>query len=191
MKKRREDSMTNAMTGPANTTLVWSAILGLTAIVGSYGVACVFPFAALAALAAVTLPTRQAIALLGAAWAVNQIIGFTLLSYPHDAQAYTWGVIIGAAAFAALGASKLVFGAETQLLSLRSAAALVASIAAYQLVMFIGAAGLDGFESSTPEIVATVARNDALWFAGLGALRIALGMALPRWFGSAQTLRTA
>ena len=188
---RREDSMTKAMTGPATTTLMWFAILGLTAALGSYGLACVFPFAALAALAAITLPTRQAAVLMGAVWGVNQIVGFTILSFPQDAQAYTWGVIIAAAAFVALGAAKIVFGRETKLVSLRSGAALAASIVAYQFVMFVGAYALDGFESSTPEIVATVARNDVFWFVGLGALRIALGTALPRWFGSAQTLRTA
>ena len=45
------------MTMTERPTLLWSAILGLTAIVGSYGFACVFPFAAIAALAAVTLDT--------------------------------------------------------------------------------------------------------------------------------------
>ena len=183
--------MSNAMTGPAKTTLLWSAVLGLTAAVGSYGLACVFPFAALAALAAVTLPTRQALGLIGAVWVVNQIVGFTMLGYTQDAQAYAWGIIIGAAAFGAFGVAKFAFGDETKLVSARSVAAIVASIVAYQAVMFVGAAGLDGFASSTPEIVATVARNDLFWFAGLGAIRIALGAALPRWFGSALTPRTA
>jgi hypothetical protein len=177
----------NTMTISKNVALLWSAIIGLTAVVGSYGLACVFPFAALAALAAVTLPTRQAVALIGAVWAANQIVGFALLSYPQDAQAYTWGIIIGAAALFALGAAKVVFGVETRLLSIRTIAALATSIIAYQAVMFIGAAGLDGFASSTPEIVATVARNDIFWFAGLGALRLALGATLPRWFATAQT----
>ena len=175
------------MTISKNVALLWSAIIGLTAVLGSYGLACVFPFAALAALAAVTLPTRQAAILIGAVWAANQIVGFTLLSYPQDAQAYAWGIIIGAAALFALGAAKVVFGAETQLLSIRTIAALATSIIAYQAVMFIGAAGLDGFASSTPKIVATVARNDIFWFAGLGALRLVLGIGLPRWFATAQT----
>jgi hypothetical protein len=178
--------MTNAISGPAQTTLLWSAILGLTAIVGSYGLACVFPFAALAALAAVTLPTRQAIALLGAVWAMNQIVGFALLSYALGDHAVTWGVVIGGAAFAALVAAKLTLGAETRLISVRSIAALAASILTYQVIMFVGAYALDGFASSTPEIVATAARNDVLWFAGLGALRLTLGLGLPRWFTTAQ-----
>jgi thiamine transporter ThiT len=183
--------MTNATTGPANTTLTWSAVLGLTAALGSYGLACVFPFAALAALAAVTLPTRQAALLLGAMWLVNQVIGFTLLSYPHDGQAVAWGAIIGVAAFAGLFTAKVAFGSENRLVSVRTIGALVASIVAYQAIMFVGAYAMNGFESSTAAIVAEVARNDLFWFAGLAALRVALGTALPRWFGSAQTLRTA
>ena len=122
---------------------------------------------------------------------MNQIVGFTMLGYPKDAQAYAWGIVIGAAAFVAFGAAKFAVGAEPKLVSARSVAAIVASIVAYQAVMFVGAAGLDGFASSTPEIVATVARNDLFWFAGLGALRIALGTAMPRWFGSALTPRPA
>ena len=183
--------MTKATRGTAPNMLIWSAVLGLTAAVGSYGLACVFPFAALAALAAVTLPTRIAIVLMGAVWAVNQVVGFTLLSYPHDGQALIWGIVIGVAAFAALGAAKLVYGHETKLLSMRTVAALVASVAAYQLVMLVGAFALDGFESSTPTIVATLVRNDVIWFAGLAVLRVALSYGLPRWFGTAPALRTA
>jgi hypothetical protein len=183
--------MTNELTSPAKTTLLWSAALGVTAIVGSYGLACVFPFAALAALAAVTLPTRQAAGLLGAIWLVNQVIGFTLLSYPHDGQAVAWGAIIGVAAFAGLIAAKMAYGQETKLMSVRTVAAFVGSVVAYQAIMFVGAYIMDGFESSTPAIVADVVRNDALWFAGLAAFRIALSTTLPRWFGATQALRVA
>lgn len=183
--------MSSAMTGPKSPTLLWAAALGFTAALGSYGLACVFPFAALAALAAVTLPTRHAAILLGATWLVNQVVGFTLLAYPHDGQAVAWGGIIGIAAFAGLGAAKFAFSRETRLVSVHTILALAASVIAYQLVMFVGAFAMDGFESSTPMIVADIARNDVLWFAGLAALRLALGTALPRWFGSAQALRTA
>lgn len=172
------------MNQTAQNGLIWSSVLGVTAAVGSYGLACVFPFAAIAALAAVTLPTRQALGLMGAVWAVNQIVGFTLLSYPADAQGFAWSAIIGGAAFLALGAAKLAYGAETRLLSLRTVAALVASIMAYQALMLVAGLGMNAMDSSTPAIVVDIVRNDALWFAGLGALRLALGAALPRWFGS-------
>jgi hypothetical protein len=183
MMKRREDNMTITR----NTTLLWSAVLGLTAALGSYGLACVFPFAAIGALAAVTLPTRQAAGLLAAVWVMNQIVGFTLLSYPHDGQALAWGAFIGVGAAFGLWAAKRAFGTETRLVSWRTLAALAASIVAYQVVMAAGAYVLDGFESSTPAIVADVVRNDVMWFAGLAALRLALGASLPRWFGTPQT----
>lgn len=53
----------------ANATapgLVWATLLGAKTIVGSYGFACVFPFAAIAALAAATLDLRRAAMLVGA-----------------------------------------------------------------------------------------------------------------------------
>ena len=183
--------MTDGMTVSKYTTLIWSTVLGLTAALGSYGLACVFPFAALAALASITVSARQGVALMGAVWAVNQIIGFTLLTYPDDGQAVVWGMMIGVAAFASLGAAKAAFGRETRLVSANTVAALGASIVAYQAVMFVGAYEMNGFESSTPQIVAAVARNDVLWFVGLASLRVALETVLPRWFGSAQTLRIA
>jgi hypothetical protein len=175
------------MTMPDQRTpaLLWSAILGLTAILGSYGFACVFPFAAIAALAAVTLPLRRAVILVIAVWAANQIVGFTLMRYPHDAQAYVWGAFILAAAMAALGAATLALKGNSQLVSLRTLAGLAASIAAYQTVMFVGAIVLDGFESSTPAIVAQVALNDCLWFAGLVAMRLLLTRSAPRLFAPA------
>ncbi len=175
----------------AAAPVLWSTVLGLVAVLGSYGLACIFPFAAIAAIAAMTMPSRQAVAVTGAVLAVNQIIGFMALGYPHDGQALAWGLVIGVAAFAALAAATRIYGHETRLMSLRSAAALAASILAYQAIMFLGAVALDGFESSTPDIVATVARHDVMWFAGLVVLRAVLGLGLPRWFGSAQLFRTA
>lgn len=157
-----------------SSQLIWSALLGLVAVVGSYGLACVFPFAALAALAAVTLPARKAALLVGAAWAVNQTVGFALMHYGEGQNAAAWGIVILGAALVALAAARWAYGTETRLLASRTAAALAASVAAYQALMFAGAWALDGFASSTPEIVAMVVRNDAMWFAGLLALRLAL-----------------
>jgi hypothetical protein len=175
--------MTNAQsTAPG---LVWASVLGLTAIVGSYGFACVFPFAAIAALAAVTLPFPRAAMLVGAVWAANQIVGFALMNYPHDAQAYAWGGIILGGALGALGAARLAVGRSRQLLSVRAVMGLAAAIVAYQAVMFMGAVALDGFESSTPVIVAQVALNDCAWFAGLAAIRLLLTRTAPKFFAPA------
>jgi hypothetical protein len=170
---------------------LWSALLGVVAIVGSYGLACVFPFAALAAIAAITLPTRQAALLVGAVWAMNQIVGFALMHYAEGQDAIIWGLVIALGAFAALAAARLVRGTETQVIGLRTAAAAAAAIAAYQTVMFVGAVALDGFASSTPAIVAVIVKGDILWFAGLLALRAVLSRGLPRFFGVTMGPQTA
>jgi hypothetical protein len=52
------------MTKPATlTAMIWTAILGIAAIFGSYFFACVFPFAAVATIAALTLDVRRGVAL--------------------------------------------------------------------------------------------------------------------------------
>jgi len=175
----------------ASASLYWSAVLGLSVVLGSYGLACVFPFAAFAALAAVTLPTRQGLILVGAAWAVNQLIGFTLLDYASGANAVTWVPVIGAGALLAFGAARFAAGRDVRRPALRAVTALAAAIVTYQGVMFLGAYALDGFASSTPEIVRTIVLNDMVWFAGLAAMHAALTAALPRWFGTTTALRAA
>ena len=68
-------------------TAAWPATLAGATILGSLALACVFPFAAIAALAALTLDRRSGIALVGAVWAANQAVGFLLMNFPWDAQA--------------------------------------------------------------------------------------------------------
>ena len=162
------------MTDSQSQPILWSAILGLAAIVGSYGLACVFPFAAMAALGAVTLDARRGALFVGAVWLANQIVGFTLMSYPHDAQAYVWGAAILASALLAFAAARAVAGPSRHLVAWRTLGALAAAIAAYQAAMFVWAVVLDGLASSTPAIVAAVAAQDILWFAGLMAARMLL-----------------
>ncbi len=150
--------------------LIWTAILGLVAVLGSYALACIFPFAAVAALAAVTLDLRRGALLVGATFIANQAVGFTLMNYPHDTQAVLWGGFIGLGAFTGFLAARLV--RSPTLLSPRTIGALAAAIIGYQAIMFTGALLLDGFESSTPGIVAAIAYNDALWFAGLALVSL-------------------
>ena len=76
--------------------LLTGASMGCTALFH-----CMMPFAALAALAAVHMRRGDGIALMIAAWVVNQATGFLLLGYPHDPTTIMWGLGIGAAAVAA------------------------------------------------------------------------------------------
>lgn len=158
-----------------NRELTWTATLAAVTVVGSYGLACIFPFAALAAIAALTLDWRKGATLMTGVWLANQIVGFTMLSYPHNGQALVWGAAIYASALAAFVVAKFEAGRAPVLLSWRTPGALVAAIAGYQALMFVWAVLLDGLASSTAAIVAQVALNDTLWFAGLSLLAFTLG----------------
>jgi hypothetical protein len=172
----------------ATAALIWSAILGTCAIFGSYFFACVFPFAAIATIAALTLDKRRAAILVGAVFAVNQIVGFTLMHYPQDASTIAWGVVIGVAAFASLFAARSVLRGRSDIVSPYALVALLAAFVVNQGVMLAYALFTTGIENFSPTIVATVGLNDAAWFTGLCALRLVMTRALPALFGNRPTL---
>ena len=72
--------MANTLLNPK--TAAWPATLAGATVLGSLALACIFPFAAIAALAALTLDRRAGIALVGAVWAANQAVGFLLMNFP-------------------------------------------------------------------------------------------------------------
>ncbi len=151
-------------------TAAWPATLAGATILGSLALACVFPFAAIAALAALTLDRRSGIALVGAVWAANQAVGFLLMNFPWDAQAVGHGLAILAATLAGYGAARLVAG-KVEGGVLRSVAALASAFVVYEVLLRGYAQFGGGAENFSAEIVSGVAINDAMWFAGLLALR--------------------
>ena len=74
---------------------LWLALLIAASLAFTFGFACAVPFAAFGAVAAMTLPRRDALLLTVALWLVNQIIGFGFLHYPWDTMTLTWGAILG------------------------------------------------------------------------------------------------
>jgi hypothetical protein len=174
------------MTKQATTAaLIWTAILGATAIFGSYFFACVFPFAAVATIAALTLDLRRGVAVVAATWVANQIVGFAFMHFPQTFDTVALGVSLGLGALAAYAiACSVLRHAKTPV---RIVSALTGAFVTYQLVIFAGALGFGGTDNFSPSIIGGVALNDAIWFAGLGALRLMLGLGLPRWFATAQT----
>lgn len=151
-------------------TAAWPATLAGATILGSLALACVFPFAAIAALAALTLDRRSGIALVGAVWTANQAVGFLLMNFPWDAQAVGHGLAILAATLAGYGAARLVAG-KVEGGVLRSVAVLASAFIVYEVLLRGYAQFGGGAENFSAEIVSGVAINDAMWFAGLLALR--------------------
>lgn len=162
-----------------SNNIAWPAALSFGTVFGSLALACIFPFAAFAALAALTMKPRAGIALIAAVWAVNQATGFFLLSFPWDGQAIGHGIAILAATLLGFGAAKfLVSKLQTGVVG-RSLAALASAFAIYQIALRAYASVGGGAENFSAEIISAVALNDALWFAGLMALNILLAR-LPR-----------
>lgn len=175
------------MTKTTTAALLWSGVLGASAIFGSYFFACVFPFAALATIAALTLDLRRAVALVGSVWTVNQFVGFVFRAYPHDVNTVAWGVAIGLAAFSALFAARSVLRGRTDIVSPHALVALLAAFVAYEGMLFVYALFAGGIETFSPAIVAMIALNDAAWFAGLAALNLVLTRAVPALFATRRT----
>ena len=96
-----------------------------------------------------------------------------------------WGAVIGIAAFAGLFAARNILRNDRNILSLRAVGAFAGAFVAYEIVLFAWALVAGGVETFSPTIVATIALNDASWFAGLGIAHFALWQAMPRLFGAA------
>jgi len=173
-----------SLTGAAR--IAWPLILSLGAFLGSWATACIFPFAGFAAASALTTDLRRAAVAMFGVWALNQGVGYTLLHYPTDANTVAWGLAIGLGAFAALFAARAAARLPGGLI-----AAPVAGFLAYEGLLFAIAHVLGGLETFSAEIVMQIARNDAMWFAGLMAVRWLLTRAAPDLFGTRTTLQPA
>lgn len=164
------------MTSPKSKAgrAVWPLSLGASTVVGSLLLACIFPFASFAALAALTMTARRGLMLVAGAWAVNQATGFFLMSFPWDAQAVGHGIAILAATLAATVVARLVADNIRGVTALRAVAALASAFVVHQLLLRAYASVGGGTENFSAEIISGVALNDALWFTGLLALRFVI-----------------
>jgi hypothetical protein len=165
----------------AGKDAIWVAILTLSGIAFSYVFACATPFAALGALAGTRMRLGAGLALIAAAWATNQLIGFFILSYPRTWDSFGWGAAIGAAALLA------TMTARRALLLVRSSAAstLVAfaiAFATYEIALFAATAVLPSSAAafSFPIVVRILAINGGAFVGLLAIQRLAV------WFGLQQ-----
>jgi len=160
-------------------SLAWAAALAAATVGGSLVAACLMPFVALAAMTASTLPRREGLATMIVAWAANQAIGFTLLGYPLDAATLGWGLAIGVAALAAYGVIQAVTARAPGILPLLGAAAL--GFVGYELVLYAYGLSGGGTGAFTQAIVLLLAKNEALWLAGLLVVRAVVLRFAPGW----------
>lgn len=161
---------------------LWPVLLAAAGFVFSLGFACVTPFVAVVAVAALTLNRQDALLLAAAVWLANQLVGFTLLGYPWTANAVEWGIALGAASVLAVvvaqATARFCAGRGTIVASL---AAFAAAFILYEGGLAVIAAGLlggtDGF--TLPIVVRVLEINAAAFalFLVLGRLAMAGGLA--------------
>ncbi len=153
---------------------IWAGVLAISSVLGSLALACMFPFAAIATMLAATLPFRKAAAWMGGAWLANQLVGYLLLGYPQTATSFGHGLAIGVTALATLGVAKAVFSLRGDQSLVSALLAFAAAFVAFEALLYVAALYLGGVHNFMPSIVWMIARNDMLWFAGLGLLYLVL-----------------
>lgn len=149
--------------------LIWIGLVTVASVVLTGVYACALPLAALAAFAALDVERRDGLLLIGSVWLANQLLGFLALGYPHDFQAYAWGVaMLGATIVAYLAARQVLSTFAGSSKALAVVLGLVMAFAAYQILLYAATyvigGGTDAFAMS---IVQQLAIVNAISFAVL------------------------
>lgn len=150
------------MTDMTRSLAPWAlpAILAATTLSGTVVLACMMPFAAIAAIAALAMPARRGLAAMGLCWLGNQVLGFGLMGFPWDGATFAAGLSLLASSLIACAAARAVRGGG-------AVPAFLAAFAAFELSLFAYALPFGNPALFAPEIVGLIALNDGLWFAGL------------------------
>lgn len=159
---------------------LWIGLLAVASVLLSGMFACATPFAALAALAALDINRRDGLFLVGAIWIANQIWGYAVLGYPHDATTAGWGLAIGAGAVVAFLCARAAVAALPHKPLLVAVSALVVAFIAYEAVLYGASFVLgDGHGAFTAPVIGRLAAIDAIAFVVLlGAHRLAVAVRL-------------
>ena len=150
----------------------WLAVVVASIIAFSLVAACATPFAALAAVAALTLSRGDAVRITIALWLADQIVGYAIHGYPRTLESVVWGAAIGAAALLATWTALAVVSRLHATAPLgRAVSALLAAFAVYEAALFaVAVSGLGGTENFTPAIVSRVLAVNGAAFVGLCVL---------------------
>ena len=145
--------------------VMWAVILIVSNILASGVFACATPFAGLAALVALDSDKRNGLILIGLVWLADQMVGFVFLGYPHEVQAYAWGIAIGLGAIAAfLAARSFVAAFIAHSLTATVVGAFAVAFAVYQLVLYAATFVLGGSGAFSFKIVFYVGLVNAIGF---------------------------
>ncbi|HTV31647.1 MAG TPA: hypothetical protein VME69_00840 [Methylocella sp.] len=161
---------------------VWITLLVAASVAFTLGFACATPFAAFAAIAALTMSRRDALLLVGLTWFANQVVGFGALHYPLTLDCFGWGIGLGIIALLATLGAERIAKQFSHLRYLATAMAFLAAFAAYEGLLFLTSIIVQsGVEDYTVAIVTRIFAINTVAFIGLLALNklgISAGLAL-------------
>jgi hypothetical protein len=157
-------------------SFLWTVILTLAVVAGSFALSCTIPFAALAVALAATIEVRASLLTIALIWAVNQVVGFTLFHFPWTASAIGQGAAILAAALLSAAAAYLVLYRRSLV---KLGLALIFSFVVYEAMLWF----LIGGETFTVRIVIQLALINGAWFAGMIALNEIAASLCKSWLG--------
>jgi hypothetical protein len=151
---------------------VWLALLVVAISAFSFVAACATPFAAFAAVAALTLSRGDAFRITVALWLADQIVGYAIHGYPWTPESFAWGAAIGAAALLATWTARwTVTRLQAAVPLTRALSALLGAFAVYEAALLaVAASGLGGTESFTLRIVTRILAVNVVAFVGLYGL---------------------
>ena len=147
---------------------VWIALPVAASVAFTLGSACATPLAAFAAIAALTMPRRDALLLVGLVWFANQAVGFSVLHYPLTPGCLAWGVGLGIVALLATLGAEWAAERFNPFGHLASIMAFLAAFAIYEGLLFLTSIIVQsGAEDYTAAIVGRIFAINAVAFTGL------------------------
>ena len=157
---------------PAWRHHVWLVLLVVAICAFSFVAACATPFAAFAALIALTLSRGDAFRITVALWLADQIVGYAIHGYPRTAESFAWGAAIGVAALLSTWTARwVVTHLQAAAPLTRALAALLGAFGVYEAALLaVAVSGLGGSESFTLGIVTRILAVNAVAFVGLCGL---------------------
>ncbi len=175
---------------------VWFVLLVVASVGLSTSFACATPLVAFGVGAALTLPPRDALRLIGVVWFTDQVFGYTVLHYPRTATSAVWGAVLGAAVvLATIAAQQVLQRSGKQPKAGAALAAFLVGFVVYQIALVVPALlGLGGLGGFKPAVIARVFAINASTLAGIMVLSYlgrAVGLAVQSAMPLPRTRRPA
>jgi hypothetical protein len=169
--QRRPVMTTSIISSSPRRHWLWISSLIVASILFTFGFACALPLAAFAAVCALTTDRREALAITGAIWLANQIVGFAFLHYPTDTVTLAWGAALGVIALLSCETAGLAMRRIGGVLG--SCAAFLAAFIVYEGAIYAICLATDrGADDFTVAVVSRIFLINASAFLGLWAWNV-------------------